>query len=73
MEKKLFDAETLGQAAQRMAVPHRQGEVAQAIGVSQPQIGRAYAGKASHVAAKIIEHFGGKVEGPFYFVIEEAR
>ena len=64
-----MDNEALGHEAKRRAVPHSQADVAEALGTSQPTIGRAYRGHATEWAIRIIEHFGGYVEGPHFRVL----
>lgn len=54
----------------RNAVPRetKQAEVAQALGVSQASISRAFNGKDPDLAIEIIKYYGGTVNGPFYEV-----
>ena len=64
-----MDAEELGHEAKRRSVPYSQAYVAEALGTSQPTIGRAFRGQSTEWAIRIIKHFGAHVEGPFHLVI----
>ena len=62
----MVDEEQLGSLARGLAREHTQATVALALGVSQPHVGRAYRGKATDLALRIVRHYGARVVGPFY-------
>ena len=60
---------TLGDIAKSLISQRTQREVAEEIGIVQPEISRAVNNANLTVALKIIEHYApDEIEGPLYFV-----